>query len=154
MNEATIKMIRQFNRAYTQQLGLLKKHVFDSDISWAEARILLELSNLSTPTLIQISVNLELDKSYVSRVLKKLEKLGYLTKQDSETDKRAKILQLTKLGLEVVKKLNVASDQQIKTMMKHLNPNEQNELVMAIETINHLILRGNDTNFEAESLKM
>ncbi|GAA6113771.1 MarR family winged helix-turn-helix transcriptional regulator [Apilactobacillus apinorum] len=139
MQESQIQAIRHFNRLYTQKLGLLKKNVFNSEISWAEARILMEISEIETPTLVIISKNLELDKSYVSRVIQKLSGLKYLTKQASPSDKRAKILALTSIGQSVVDQLNQESDDQINLMLPNLSQPEQDAFYQAVMNLEKLL---------------
>ncbi|CAI2604938.1 MarR family winged helix-turn-helix transcriptional regulator [Apilactobacillus apinorum] len=139
MQKSQIQAIRHFNRLYTQKLGLLKKNVFNSEISWAEARILMEISEIETPTLVIIAKNLELDKSYVSRVIQKLSGLKYLTKQASPSDKRAKILVLTAAGQSVVDQLNQASDDQINLMLASLNQPEQDAFYQSVVNLEKLL---------------
>lgn len=139
MQKSQIHAIRHFNRLYTQKLGLLKKNVFNSEISWAEARILMEVSEIETPTLIIISKNLELDKSYVSRVIQKLSGLKYLTKQVSSTDKRAKILVLTSTGQAVVDQLDQSSDDQINLMLANLSQQEADAFYQAVMDLAKLL---------------
>lgn len=139
MQKSQIQAIRHFNRLYTQKLGLLKKNVFNSEISWAEARILMEISEIEIPTLVIISKKLELDKSYVSRVIQKLSGLKYLTKQASPSDKRAKILVLTAAGQSVVDQLNQSSDDQINLMLASLNQPEQDAFYQAVMNLEKLL---------------
>lgn len=139
MHQLQVKAIRRFNRLYTQKLGLLKKNVFNSEISWAEARILMEVSEIETPTLIIIAKNLELDKSYVSRVIQKLSGLKYLTKQVSSTDKRAKILVLTSTGQAVVDQLDQSSDDQINLMLANLSQQEADAFYQAVMDLAKLL---------------
>lgn len=139
MQKSQIQAIRHFNRLYTQKLGLLKKNVFNSEISWAEARILMEISEIETPTLVIIAKNLELDKSYVSRVIQKLSGLKYLTKQASPSDKRAKILVLTAAGQSVVDQLNQSSDDQINLMLASLNQPEQDAFYQSVVNLEKLL---------------
>lgn len=139
MQKSQIQAIRHFNRLYTQKLGLLKKNVFNSEISWAEARILMEISEIETPTLVIISKSLELDKSYVSRVIQKLSGLKYLTKQASSSDKRAKILVLTATGQSVVDQLNQSSDDQINLMLSNLSQPEQDSFYQAVMNLEKLL---------------
>lgn len=142
MDDKQIETIRHFNREYTQRLGILQKNVFNSEISWAEARILMEINYLQSPTPIKISNNLELDKSYVSRVIKRLNKLNYVEKTTSEEDKRAKLLVLTPTGQKVVKQLNTYSDEQIQLIVNNLNKEEQDIFYESINTLNKLLAKG------------
>ncbi|WP_243674170.1 hypothetical protein [Lentilactobacillus kisonensis] len=43
MKPNELATIRYFNREYTEILGILNKNVFNIDLSWPEARILLTM---------------------------------------------------------------------------------------------------------------
>ena len=148
MDDKQIEIIRHFNREYTQRLGILQKNVFNSEISWSEARILMEISHLKNPTPIKISNNLELDKSYVSRVIKRLNNLNYVEKTTSKDDKRAKLLVVTTTGKKVVEDLNTNSDEQIKSMVSNLNKQEQEEFYQSINALNKLLEKGGINHVE------
>ncbi|MDQ7093477.1 MarR family transcriptional regulator [Desulfosporosinus sp. PR] len=68
-----IDHIREFNRFYTNVLGLLNQHYL-SDFSLTEARILFDLSDLGCCTANALSSRLNIDKSYMSRIIKRFEK--------------------------------------------------------------------------------
>ncbi len=148
MDAKQIETIRHFNREYTQRLGILQKNVFNSEISWAEARILMEINYLQKPTPIKIASNLELDKSYVSRVIKRLNNLNYVEKTTSQEDKRAKLLILTSTGKKVVKQLNINSDDQIQSIVNNLNEDEQKTFYESINTLNQLLKKGGINHVE------
>ena len=148
MDDKKIEVIRHFNREYTQRLGILQKNVFNSEISWAEARVLMEINYLQSPTPIKISNNLELDKSYVSRVIKRLNKLSYVEKTTSEEDKRAKLLVLTPTGRTVVQQLNTNSDEQIQSIVNNLDNEEQEAFYQSINTLNKLLAKGGINHVE------
>ena len=68
--------IRGFNRFYTNILGLLDKHILNSGYSLTEARVLFEISKTSRCTANQLCSALDVDRSYMSRMIKKFEKNG------------------------------------------------------------------------------
>lgn len=72
LTEQEIEKIRQFNRQYTKRLGILKKQAFDTDMTWSEGRILMEvgINHLTTPAI--LAKWLDLDKSYASRIINRL----------------------------------------------------------------------------------
>lgn len=70
MNTVTSK-IRSFNRFYTAHLDILSQHYLDSDYSLTEVRILYEISENKIITAQKLTEILNLDKGYVSRILKR-----------------------------------------------------------------------------------
>jgi len=73
-----INEIRSFNRFYTNVLGLLNQHILDSDYSLTEVRVLHEISKTKHCTANTLVNQLEIDRSYMSRIIKYLEKMNLL----------------------------------------------------------------------------
>lgn len=69
-----ITEIRGFNRFYTNILGLLDQHIIDSGYSLTEARILFEISKTDACTANQLCSVLDVDRSYMSKIINKFEK--------------------------------------------------------------------------------
>ncbi|WP_235700308.1 MarR family transcriptional regulator [Companilactobacillus paralimentarius] len=72
LNQSEITSIRSFNRNYTKLLGILNKKVLDTPLSWTEGRVILEIYFNQDKTPIEVANHLSLDKSYTSRILKRL----------------------------------------------------------------------------------
>jgi len=135
----TISEIRAFNRFYTDLIGLLDKHLLNSDYSLAEARILYEVHNGHPVQASQIMTAMQIDKSYLSRLLKKLEKEGLISKTASENDARANLLSLTTLGQNLFDTLNRASDEQIDVLINRLPEQQQQKLVDHMQSIRKIL---------------
>ena len=93
-----ISDIRGFNRFYTNILGLLDKHVLQSEYSLTEARILFELNETGMTTANALCASLSIDKSYMSRMLSGFEKKGLIQKEVSQDDSRAYSIWLSEKG--------------------------------------------------------
>ncbi|MBB1079200.1 winged helix-turn-helix transcriptional regulator [Limosilactobacillus sp. STM2_1] len=140
-----IENIRAFNRQYTQVLGVLNKRTFDTDLTWPEGRILIEVgvNHLDTP--MAVTKALKLDKSYASRTIKKLVDKKILKKTPSPTDSRSINISLTKYGEKVFNDINQKSNDLIKKMIEGLSPAEQDKYFESIQTINKLLFKkGNE----------
>jgi hypothetical protein len=68
--------VRQFNRFYTRQIGVLQETLLASDFSLTETRVLYELAHSTEATATQLIAKLGLDAGYLSRILRRLEKLA------------------------------------------------------------------------------
>lgn len=143
-----IAQIRQFNRRYTQALGILNKNVFDMDLTWPEGRVLIEIGLNHSTTPMTISNNLNLDKSYTSRIINKLVKKDIISKQKSPDDLRSVNLQLTKHGKKIFNDVDQRSNDQIDTLLNNLSDEQKEKYFKDIMEINQLIFGGNNHDLE------
>lgn len=138
-NQEYIAAIRSFNRFYTDLIGLLEKHLLNSNYSLAEVRVLYEIYTAGSIQASQIMVIMHIDKSYLSRLLKRLEKDKLLDKNPAEHDARASLISLTEKGISLFKELNEASNHQIKGLIQHLDPGQQTALVTHMDAIKTIL---------------
>lgn len=131
----TISDIRDFNRFYTQILGLLDKHILDSGYSLTEARILFEISKNEECTANAVISKLAIDASYMSRIIAKFQRDNILSKKVSQTDSRAKCIKLTEYGRSVIAELNKKSNEQINNLLVPLSIEECEQISEAMKTI-------------------
>lgn len=116
-----ISDIREFNRFYTNILGLLDQHILDSGYSLTEARVLFEISKTKRCFATTLVNQLGIDRSYMSRMIFKFERNGLITKTVSETDTRVSYIQLTDKGWQDFNDLNEKSNEQIKKLIEPLS---------------------------------
>ncbi|MFJ5790410.1 MarR family winged helix-turn-helix transcriptional regulator [Lysinibacillus sp. NPDC093197] len=128
VNDNIIADIRQFNRFYTNLLGLLDKHVLDTGYSFTEARVIVEIGLLEQCISNNLVENLNIDRSYMSRIITKLSNDGLISKESSILDNRTKLIRLTPKGLALFDQLNEKSDEQIVKLLQGLSPMEINEI--------------------------
>ncbi|WP_114936584.1 MarR family winged helix-turn-helix transcriptional regulator [Mucilaginibacter endophyticus] len=134
-----IQAIRTFNRFYTDLIGLLDKHLLNSDYSLAEARILYEIFTAKELSASDIIYRLSIDKGYLSRILKKFEKEALIARKPSADDARVSLLSLTDAGLEVFNGLNEASEKQIMTLISTMSVKQLDALVGHMKAITDLL---------------
>lgn len=139
MKKEYLQKIRAFNRFYTNVIGLLDRHILNSDYSLIEARILFELYHNKDLTSSDIIELVDIDKGYLSRILKKFESNSLINKVSSSKDKRITALQLTETGRMEYGVLDKASDTQVKNLFGNLSDKECDELVKKITEIQVLI---------------
>lgn len=133
-----ISFIRRFNRYFTNVLGLLDNQILESGWSLSEVRVLYEIEKNDQCTSKMLAELLCIDTGYLSRIIKKFDKMGLLTKEKSSKDGRAQYLYLTSKGKEIIDNLNNSSDEQIAQLIKPLEVFDIEHLVqnmMSIETI-------------------
>jgi DNA-binding MarR family transcriptional regulator len=121
MLQKDIDDIRAFNRFYTKILGLLDAHILQSDYSLPEARILFELHAHRQLTASDMTGLLQIDKGYLSRILKQFVKKKIVHLQPSGEDGRSTYISLTSHGAAVFREINKASNNQVRTMLSKLS---------------------------------
>ncbi|HLU52832.1 MAG TPA: bifunctional helix-turn-helix transcriptional regulator/GNAT family N-acetyltransferase [Acidimicrobiia bacterium] len=134
-----VEAVRRFNRFYTKQIGVLEEGLLNSPFSLAEARVVYELAHHAGATATVLARELDLDPGYLSRILRRLQQRGLVSKQRSEADGRQVMLSLTEAGKEAFGEVDVASRNQIEGMLRRLSPDSQDRLVQAMETIESLL---------------
>ena len=130
-----IEDIRKFNRFYTGILGLLNRHYLNSDYTLAEVRILFELNDLGVCTANTIIQKLNIDPSYMSRILSRFIKAELIKRSPSEKDSRAKELRLTPKGLRLIRELIARSNRDIEAMLAGLDDSACQEVWHAVKTL-------------------
>ncbi|GAB6257019.1 MarR family winged helix-turn-helix transcriptional regulator [Peribacillus sp. N1] len=128
INKNTIADIRQFNRFYTNLLGVLDKHILDTGYSFTEARVILEIGLMEQCIANNLVDKLEIDRSYMSRIINKLSKDGLVMKENSALDNRTSLIRLTPEGLTLFDQLNERSDEQLVRLFQGLSENEIKEI--------------------------
>lgn len=139
MNEEPIAAIRRFNRFYTSIIGLLNKHILDSPYSLAEARVLFEISGMKECTARKLMTVTAMDEGYLSRIIDKFSKAGLVRKIKSPEDRRVSYLSLTASGSEEFKKINRASQQEIRALTQRLNSDEVIALIGHMQQIESIL---------------
>lgn len=135
MEKSVISDIRSFNRYYTNIIGLLDKGYLDTAYTLTEARILFEISPVGKIDTSEIIDALLIDKSYLSRVLKKFEKNKLIIKTKSAKDSRSSQISLTGKGLSELNVLNTLTDRQFEDLLKDLPSTDIKQLVLHMNSI-------------------
>ncbi|MBO0451907.1 MarR family transcriptional regulator [Candidatus Enterococcus murrayae] len=131
--------IRSFNRYYTRILGVFDQTVFDLDYSMSEMRILGEIGRHPSITANELTKRLNIKKSYLSRILSKLERNDYIFKEKNPEDSRSLQLFLTEKGLELNKYVEAESDKKVLELLEPLDTQNYQELVTAMKTIERIL---------------
>lgn len=130
---------RRFNRFYTTVLGFLNEHAYDGPFSLTETRVLYEIYNTPDCTAKMLQDNLDLDRGYVSRIIKRFEQENMIHKQKSTEDSRNHYVYLTKSGEEIFKTLEARANQQIDDILDNLEQTTQAKLIEAMQTIESIL---------------
>lgn len=141
-SRTTIRSVRQFNRFYTRQIGLLEERLLRTPFSLAEARILYELGTGKRVIAVELGRKLDMDFGYLSRSLRSLERRHLIRRSRSSSDGRQQILTLSPSGRAAFRSLDSRSSIQIGKMLGALSPTAQQQLASAMGGIEGLLSPG------------
>ncbi|MCD8118005.1 MAG: MarR family winged helix-turn-helix transcriptional regulator [Lachnospiraceae bacterium] len=133
-NEVCSK-IREFNRFYTVQMELLSSNYLGSPYSVTETRILFELWSHRGCQQSEIVRTLHIDKSYLSRIMRRFCAKGLVEKSRTGSDKRVENLFLTQFGNAETERLIELTNQRILAQIKNLGEEECDQLSAALDTV-------------------
>ena len=139
MADPGVDAVRGFNRFYTRQIGLLREGMLDSPFSLSEVRVLYELCHRRGATATELSRDLGLDPGYLSRILRRFEKRGFLSRKSSPNDARRSHLSLTGKGHKAFAPLDRGASEAAAAMLGKLSSGDRRRLVEAMRTIEALI---------------
>ena len=150
-NRASIAAVRQFNRFYTRQIGVLRKTYLDSPYSLGEMRVLYELAHGERFTASDIARALDLDAGYLSRLLRNFEKRGLISRKTSTKDGRQSHLALTIRGRKLFAPMEERSQHDAGAMLDNLKPSQQSQIVAAMTSIETLLTDGQTVNIRRQA---
>ena len=133
--DAHVAAVRRFNRFYTRQIGLLQERVYQSPFSLTEVRVLYELAHRKNITATELTKEFGLDAGYLSRMLSRFEKRGYIRRTRSQSDARHMDLTLTDRGIAAFAPLEQQSQRDVAAMLGRLSASEQQRIVAAMQTV-------------------
>ena len=137
--DKTVNEIRKFNRFYSASMGFLNSDYLDTAYSLVESRVLFEIKIHEKCIQKDIVTSLHIDKSYLSRILKRFDQNELIEKTKSGEDKRATYISLTEKGNKEIEKLIELTNNQIKSQISKLTFDECNELCCAIHKVISLL---------------
>lgn len=120
-------------------MNLLGDNYLGSEYSITEARIIFEIYENQGINAARIAKIMNIDKSYLSRMIKNHERNGYIMKSASKEDGRSYCLYLTEKGNQKAKDFIKKSDEEIRIIIKSLTKDQQKSLIDALDVITELL---------------
>lgn len=143
--DSRIAAIRQFNRFYTKQIGVLNEGLLRSSLSLAQVRVLFELANHGETTATELAQELGLDGGYLSRMLRDFERLGLMSRRPSTVDGRQNLIELTTTGRVLFAELDERSNVEVAQMLHGVPAPAQQQLVSAMQRIQRTLGHGGES---------
>ncbi|WP_440637444.1 MarR family winged helix-turn-helix transcriptional regulator [Bradyrhizobium sp. PUT101] len=117
--------IRAASRLMVRELGFMDTTVAASDYPPSAVHAILEIGIRGPMTSGELGDFLRLEKSSVSRMVRKLIECGELRETPDELDARSKLLSLTAKGRRTLEALHAFGRQQVRGALAALTPAEQ-----------------------------
>jgi DNA-binding MarR family transcriptional regulator/N-acetylglutamate synthase-like GNAT family acetyltransferase len=136
--EEAVAALRAFNRFHTRFVGALDAHYLDSELSLAEARLLYEIAIRAAPLAAELQAELGLDAGYVSRILRRFQARGWISRSRGE-DARRRPIALTDEGRARFAALDAASRARVAERIETLSPTDRKTLVEALEAVRAML---------------
>jgi DNA-binding MarR family transcriptional regulator/GNAT superfamily N-acetyltransferase len=133
--DTAVAAVREFNRFYTNVIGLLRGKYLDTPYSLTEARLLFELGQRDASEVADLRRVVDIDPGYLSRILARFEADGLVGRERSAADGRRQVIRLTSHGLEVIAGLDAQSAEQIRGLLASVPGDGQRRLLEAMRVI-------------------
>ena len=130
-----MRAVREFNRFYTNVIGLLRGKYLDTPYSLTEARLLFELAQREASEVTDLRRIVDIDAGYLSRILARFESDGLIGRQRSAADRRRQVIRLTGGGRDVVAGLDARSAEQTRALLAGVREPERRHLLAAMRVI-------------------
>jgi DNA-binding MarR family transcriptional regulator/N-acetylglutamate synthase-like GNAT family acetyltransferase len=130
-----LEEVREFNRFYTRQIGLLAEHLPASDLSLPEARVLYELARAGERTAAEMARRLRMDKAHLSRILARFRARGLIHSRVSPEHARRRLLRLTEGGRRAFAAADQGTRAAMAELLRPLDPQARRRLLGAMREI-------------------
>ncbi|MGF7162819.1 DNA-binding MarR family transcriptional regulator/GNAT superfamily N-acetyltransferase [Rhodoligotrophos appendicifer] len=134
-----VNEVRNFNRFYTRQIGVLTNRLSKSPFSLAEARVLYELANGGASTAADLSRILNMDKAHLSRMLSRFRLRGLIATEVSAHHAKYRFLSLTSQGQAAFAALDKAAIVDAERMLAPLDSADIARLTAAMTCISTIL---------------
>ena len=139
MSAARVAAVRRFNRFYTRQIGILGERLLQSPFSLAEMRVLYEIANRENVSAVDLAEELRLDAGYLSRILRRFQKGGLVTRETSAEDGRRNLLSLTEKGQRTFATLNARQEEDVAALLTRVPAAGQRRLIESMHAIEEVL---------------
>ncbi len=121
---STVETVRSAARALVRRLGFLGDDLAESGLPASAVHALIEIGAAQQLTAKDLRGLLGLEKSSVSRMLRKLVEAGLLEERPDDEDARAKQISLTPSGAAKLAQIDAFARRQVETALARLTPTQ------------------------------
>lgn len=134
-----VAAVRSFNRFYTARIGVLRSGLLDTRHSLTEARVIFELAQQPSLEVVELRRRLDIDAGYLSRILRRFETEGLVTRERSSEDGRRQVIRLTAGGRRAFSTLDRRSAAQTARLLEPLREGDRRRLVGSMDAIRRIL---------------
>lgn len=120
-----VQPIREASRKLVRELGFLKGSLAGSGYPPSAVHAIVEIGARGSMKASELCEVLALEKSSVSRMVKKLVGAGVLSQASYEGDGRSKCLELTAAGRDALERIHIFADRQVTDALRRLPPSSR-----------------------------
>ncbi len=135
---AQVKAVRAFNRFYTQRIGVLDRYL-GTEFSLSEIRVLYELAHREQLAAADLVREFGLDAGYLSRMLRRFESQGWITRTTCAHDARQNLLSMTKEGHAAFAPMQQRSRDETAALLATVPAEARPRLVEALHMVQSLL---------------
>lgn len=136
--------IQGFNKVYQELLKKIDSAILKTGYTLTEKDVLLEISKTERCTANILIQQLNIDRSYMSRMIAKFEKHGLIEKKQSSTDSRIRYIRLTELGRREINRLSDIQSHHIGAIFNKLSEGDQQLVWQSMVMIRNKLSDAND----------
>src|SRR5687767_10897054 len=131
-------VLRHFNRAWSQRVGVLDESFLGSGRPIGPSRLLFELGSVSV-SVRELRDRTGLDSGYVSRLLRRLEREGLIRTEVDPEDARRRLVSLTADGRLARQDLDDRSERLARDLVAPLSDGQRSRLAEALDSADRLL---------------
>jgi DNA-binding MarR family transcriptional regulator/N-acetylglutamate synthase-like GNAT family acetyltransferase len=132
------EVLRRFNRAWSQRVGLLEESYLGQGRSLGASRLLFEMGPEGAGVL-ELRRRLGLDSGYLSRLLRELEDERLVEVRPDPADQRRRVVVPTVKGRRAIARLDDRSEARARVLVDPLGESQRRRLTEALATAERLI---------------
>lgn len=135
---AETEVLRRFNRAWSQRVGLLEDSYLGQGRSLGASRLLFEIGSDGAGVL-ELRRRLGLDSGYLSRLLRGLEEERLVAVSPDPGDARRRVVTPTPKGRQAIDRLEQRSEERALALVEPLGASQRRRLEDALATADRLV---------------
>ena len=130
-----VSIISKLSQNLGEMEELAREQLNIKELTTAQMHYLEIINEMSNPNVTELATEMQLSKPTVTVALDKLIQKGYVTKIQSDEDRRSSHLHLTKKGMQINQMHERAHTQFAELMQEALEPEELEKLTVLLEKL-------------------